>query len=140
MDASVARNLGYGAMAAVCRDRGGAYLGASAIVFRVIIDPPTLEALAIWEALAFAKSLNLQMICVASDCKVLVDDIKHRSLASYGVIIHEIIDYSRTFTICNFVHKFMSSNFEVHNLEKHALNLWVGRHVCLGHPGDLLSR
>ena len=104
---------------------------------RHIADSQTLEALAIREALALSDGLYLRRIHLASDCKVVVDDIKHRSKASYGAIIHEIIDHSSSFSACNFVHEFRSSNFEAHNLAKHALKLGVGRHVWLGHPGDL---
>ena len=107
------------------------------IGFNAISDPTTLEAMAVREALALAQDLHEQKIHVASDCKVMMDDIKQQCLASYGAIIHEIIESSRSFTICNFVNEFRSSNFEAHNLAKHTLKLGVGRHVWLGHPGNL---
>lgn len=137
VDAAVTGNGSFGSVGAICRDHDGAYLGASAIVFRNISDPTTLEALAIREALALSDDLYIQRVHVASDCKVVVDDIKQGSSASYGAIIHEIIDYSSAFNFCKIVHEFRSSNVEAHNLAKHALSLGGGRHVWLGHPGDL---
>ena len=38
-----------------------------------------------------------------------------------------------------FSHESKSSNYEAHNLAKHALSLGVSRHVWLGHPGNLPS-
>ena len=65
-------------------------------------DPTTLEALAVREAMALADDLGLHSILVASDCKIVVDDINQKSGASYGAIIHEIIEYYSSFTTCNF--------------------------------------
>lgn len=76
-------------------------------------------------------------IYVASDCKVVIDDIKQRSVSCYGAIIREIIDHSRFFDSCFFSHEYRSSNVKAHNLAKHALSLGVGRHIWLGNPGDL---
>ncbi|XP_073363196.1 uncharacterized protein [Aegilops tauschii subsp. strangulata] len=80
-----------GAVAALCRDHVGNFLGASVVSFKGIGDAATLEALAVREALALAQDLNEPKIHIASDCKVVVDDIEHRSMTSYGAIIHEII-------------------------------------------------
>ena len=135
VDAATATNRGVAA--AICRDQAGIFQGASALVIKGTNDPPTLEALAVREALALADDLNIRMIHVASDCKVVVDDIKNKTPAIYGAILHEIIDHSSTFISCTFVHEFRSSNFEAHNLAKHSLNLGVGRHVWLGNPGNL---
>ena len=50
-----------------------------------------------------------------------------------GVIIHEIINYSSSSILCNFVHEFRSLNFEAHNQVKRAIQLviplGVNRHV-----------
>ena len=75
-------------------------------------------------------------ISVASDCKVVIDDIGQRSAAVYGAIIREIVDCSKNFVNCFFSHEFRSLNVEAHNLAKHALSLGVGRRVWLGNPGD----
>uniref|UniRef100_A0A453APP0 RNase H type-1 domain-containing protein n=1 Tax=Aegilops tauschii subsp. strangulata TaxID=200361 RepID=A0A453APP0_AEGTS len=128
VDAAVTRNRGRGVAAAICRNQG-VFQGASAIVFKGIADPPTVEALAIREALALVEDLNLQSIHVASDCKVVVDNIKQRHLTSYGAILHEITDHSHSFLRCNFVHEYRSSNFEAYNLTKHVLSLVVCRRV-----------
>ena len=100
-----------------------------------ISDPTTLEALEVQEALALADDLYEQRIYVASDCKIVIDDIKYKSAAVYGAIILEILDHSSFFTSCSFSHEFRSSNTEARNLAKHALSL--GLAFMSGNPGDL---
>ena len=138
VDGAVSQNRRRGAAVAICRDHNGNYLGASEILVKGVYDPPTLEALAVREALALAEDLNLQRIHIASDCKAVIDDLKEQNPASYGAILHEITHQATRFAKCNFVHEFRSSNFEAHNLAKHVLKLGVGRHVWLGHPCNLV--
>ena len=104
VDSAVSGRRGVSSVAAICRNRDGLYLGDSSVVFRGITDPTTLKALAVREAMALAKDLNLQDIHVASDCKVVVDDMKLGGGAAYGAIIHEIIEYSIILNSCNFAH------------------------------------
>ena len=47
------------------------------------------------------------------------------------------MSHSLDFDFCKFSHEFRSSNVEAHNVAKFALSLGGGRHVWLGHPGDL---
>ena len=107
------------------------------MVFGGISDPATLECMAVREALALADDLNVTDIKVASDSKVVVDDIREKNPTEYGAVIHEIIEHSSSFHFCNFCHEFRSSNIEVHKLARHALSLPVGRHVWLGQPNGL---
>ena len=74
-------------------------MGASTLSFRYIVDPPTLEALAIREALGLVDDLYLRRIQVASDCKTVVQDIHKENLASYGAVIHEIVEHSLAFDL-----------------------------------------
>ena len=67
----------------------------------------------------------------------MVEDISFKTAPPYGTILHEIIDRKSTFQPCNISFESRSSNFEAHNLAKHVLTLGLGRHVWLGHPGDL---
>ncbi|VAI44478.1 unnamed protein product [Triticum turgidum subsp. durum] len=76
-DGAVARNMRGGAVAAVCRDHTGAYLGSSAVVFRDTRDPTVLETFACREALSLAEDLHVQNLMVASDCQGVVNDIVH---------------------------------------------------------------
>jgi hypothetical protein len=66
------------------------YLGASAIVYRGISDPATLEAMACREAIALAEDLNLRKIVLTSDCKEVVTDIEEGTKGSYAAIIDEV--------------------------------------------------
>ena len=92
-----ARPIGAGAT--VCSDRHGVFLCVAKITFHGLGDPTTLEALAVWESLALADDLYERRISVASDCKVVIDDIGQRSAAVYGAIIREIVDSSRILLI-----------------------------------------
>ena len=92
-------------------------------------DPTTLEACAIREGFSLAVDLNLDMICMASDCKGVVEEIKKGSAATYGAIVREINQQISSFTSCFLDHEFRSSNVEAHNLAKHVLSLGPGRHV-----------
>lgn len=114
-------------------------MGASVLVLRYIADSQTLEAIAIREGLALAKDLYQRRIHVAFDCKQVVEDLKKENASAYGAIAHEIIHHSLDFGFCKSSHEFRSSNYEAHNLAKHALSLGGGRRVWLGHPGDLPS-
>ena len=134
VDAAIRGTSRAGSAVALCRDKNGTFIGASALVIKGIHDPTALEALVVRESMALADDLGLNSIHVASDCKIVIDDIKQNSGASYCAIIHEIIEYSNSFSTCNFFHEFRSLNFEAHNLAKHALQLGFGRHVWLGHP------
>ena len=136
VDAAVL-NDSSGAVAVVCRGSNRVFLGASSITFKHMHDPVTLEALAVREALALAEDLYVQKIHVASDCKIVVDEIKQGTSSNHAAVVHEIIERSNAFIACNFVHEFRSSNFEAHNLARHALSLGLGRRVWLGLPGDL---
>ncbi|KAE8772701.1 putative cysteine-rich receptor-like protein kinase 20 [Hordeum vulgare] len=113
------------------------FMGASTLSFRDTVDPPTLEALAIKEALALTEDLYLRRIQVTSDCKVVEHELSKDNSSAYGAVIHEIMDHSSSFDFCSFSHEFRSSNFEAHNVAKHALSLGGGRHIWLGHPGNL---
>ena len=75
VDGGVSRNEARGAAAVICRDETRAFLGASAIVFDGLVDPPSLEAQACNEALALAKDLNLRRVQVASDCLEVLNNI-----------------------------------------------------------------
>jgi hypothetical protein len=58
-------------------------------------------------------------------------------LGRIGSIISEIRSRAAVFDDCSFVHEGRVSNFEAHDLARHALSLDVGRHVWILAPyGD----
>ena len=57
-----------GAVAVVCRNEYGKYLGSSSIFWAGISDPTIFEALAVREVLATADDLMLKRILVSLDC------------------------------------------------------------------------
>ena len=138
VDAATPRAGGFGAVSVVARNSEGVYQGASVVIFRNIDDPEVPESLAIREALALANDMYIQQVHVASDCKQAVEAIKGGTASSYAAIVLEIKAQATSLVSCFFSHEFRTSNVEAHRLAKHALTLGVGRHVWLGHPGDLL--
>ena len=136
VDGALARSRRGGAVAAVCRDHTGTYLGSSAVVYNGIRDPTILETYACREALALAQDLQLQNMIVASDAKQVVQEINNRSRGVNGAIISEIHSYSSLFQ-CIFSFESRRANIEAHKLAKHSLSLGPGRHVWFGQPHDL---
>lgn len=139
-DGAVSRNGVDGSVVVVCRDDHGVYLGSSAIKFRCISDPATLEALACREAQALADDLLLWRILVASDCLWVVNDISRNAGGSYGAIIREIGARAVSFDVCHFKHEHRINNAEAHRLAKFTLSLDFGHHLWLGVPHDNVVR
>lgn len=81
------------------------------LLWEFLITTP--EALAVLESVSLTDDLYERRIFVASDWKIIINDIKQKSVAVYDAIIREIIDCSSLFTSCYF------------------------GHVWLGNPGDL---
>jgi hypothetical protein len=86
VDASVSRSEERGAAAALCRDSNGIYQGLLHC-FQGVADPTTLEELAFYGVLVLAEDLGINRIFVASDCKVVIDDIASGTNGRYGAII-----------------------------------------------------
>ena len=100
VDAAVSSGK-FGAVGVICRDVAGTFLGASSLNFQHIFDPVALEALAVREVLALAEDLYVHKIQVASDCKIMVDEIKQGTSSNHAAIVHEIIERSSAFIACN---------------------------------------
>jgi hypothetical protein len=115
-------------------DHNGTYMGASVLVLEGITDPPILETIACREALALAEDIALTNVLVASYCASVVTDIRGGSMRRNGSIISKIRSRAATLSSCSFVHEGRASNFEAHNLARHALSLDVGCHMWLLAP------
>ena len=86
------------------------------------------------EALSLAEDLQVLHIQVASDCKVVIDDIHQGTLGKYGAIVAEIHGKATGTPECRFVYESRRNNFEAHNLARFASSLEASRHVWLGLP------
>jgi ribonuclease HI len=75
VDAAVSKDSGLSASAAVARDEGGNFLGASALVVEGNTDAEVVEAIACREGLAPASDLGLQATRLASDCANAVQSV-----------------------------------------------------------------
>uniref|UniRef100_A0A453L8H0 RNase H type-1 domain-containing protein n=1 Tax=Aegilops tauschii subsp. strangulata TaxID=200361 RepID=A0A453L8H0_AEGTS len=127
-----------GAAAVICRDKAGAFLGSSARVFEGLTDPPSLEAQACNEALALATDLNLNDVCVTSDCAEVISKIGTEAPCHYTSILREISYRSTHFQDIRFVHESRKYNLEAHSLAKAAVSLSNGRHVWLVTTPDII--
>jgi hypothetical protein len=137
-DAVVSKTGGLGLVGAICRAAHGLYLGASAIIFRGITDPATLEFMACREAISLAGDLNLYRIVVASDCKEVFTDIAQETKGRYAAIVDEIKARAVQLQNCSFVHELRASSFESHNLAKHALSLDIACYTWLANPYSVI--
>ena len=119
------------ASAAVCRDKGGKYIGASAIIYEGRLNPTILEAEACSEALSLAADLHLRSVCVATDCLEVVTNLREEAPCGYYPILQDIKYQSRLFSDLSFIHENRKYNGEAHALAKAAASLSPGRHVWL---------
>ncbi|XP_071679666.1 uncharacterized protein [Lolium perenne] len=124
-DAAVAKTGNGGALAVVCRSEAGEFLGASALTLNVGYSPATLEAMACREALALAQDLNIQKICVASDCLEVIKNLTQPYDGGYGAVIREIKDTTTLFQSVVFKHEARASNGEAHRLARSSICSWL---------------
>ena len=78
----------------------------SAVVFRNTDHPDVLETLAIRDPLTLSDDIFVRKIGVASNCKQVVEATKTGTSASYGAIVHEIVERSKSFSSCRISHEF----------------------------------
>lgn len=133
VDGAVSKNDNRGAVASVCRDADGNYLGSS-ITLNGVTDVPTLETLACREAQALALDLLQNRIVIASDSMIVIRDIEAKTGGVHAAVIKEIVD--RKFLDCSFVYESRRRNFEAGSLAKFSLSLQFGRHLWLDLPHD----
>ena len=138
VDAGVAEGMNRGTAAALCRDREGAYLGSSMLVFEGLMDPTTLEAIACREGLALAQDLGVNHLQIALDCKKVINHIYQRAGGDHGSIVREILQTSTLFAACNILFEPRESNFVAHRLARFGISLPAGRHLWLGIQHDLI--
>ena len=115
----------------VCIDKRGNYLGVSAIIYDGCLDATILEAQACCEALSLASDLQVQSICVASDCLEVVRNIQDEVPCRYFSILLDIKHEGSHFQDVKFLHENRKHNGEAHALAKVAVSLSPGRHVWL---------
>lgn len=106
----------WGAVGAIFRHKNEVYLGALAVVIPGLTNPGPLKAITCMETLALGEDLSLRWTHVASDCKVVVDEISGGFLGRYGAIVREIQLRKPNFESAIFVHKLKNYNFKPHNL------------------------
>lgn len=138
VDAALARQQDRGALAVVCRDYTGLFLGASAMVVDDLTNPEALEAMACSEGLSLALDLNLQKVLVATDCVATVKHIEEAYLGPSKVIVEEIKTKLQMFPSAEVVHENRDFNHEAHVLAKAATSLACGRHLWLTGTPDII--
>lgn len=131
VDAAVGRNGDRGAVAVICRNESGVYLGASAISFQEMVDPEVLEALAGMEALSLAADLGCQRVVVATDCMATITHLECDYRGPSAATIQDIKGRRHDFASVVFIHEKRELNLEAHKLSKASTTLAFGRHVWL---------
>lgn len=117
--AAISRNAERAAVAAVCRDYTGLFLGASAMVVDNL-QPETLEAMACSKGLSLTLDLNLQKYQIIMDCVATVNHIGEPFLGPSKVIVEEINTKLQMFPESEVIHERRDHNFKVHMLVKAA--------------------
>jgi ribonuclease HI len=74
----------------VARSATRQYLSAPAMVFPDKTTPETLEALACREGLALARDIHACKVRVASDCKMVIQNLQSGFLGDYIVVVQEL--------------------------------------------------
>ena len=113
-------------------------MGASAIIYEGRLDPTIHEAQACSEALSLASDLQVQSVCVASDCLEVVMNIQDEVPCRYYPILQDIKHQRSRFQNITFLHENRKHNGEVHALAKAAASLSPGRHVWLSVLPDII--
>ena len=138
VDGAVARSGRTGAVGVICRDSGGGFLGASAVVFEGISDPQVLEALACAEGLSLAEDLHEQQLLLATDCLNVVKQVREGLVSGKdGMIIKEIRSRMRNLELATICHERREANSEAHRLARSATSMDLGRHVWFTPPADM---
>ena len=126
-----------GAAAAICRDKDGHYLGASAVSIDGLVGAASLEARACSEALALARDLNVTHAMIASDCLQVVMDLNGGTFSSYSLVIDEIKESMSDFVKISFCYECREANLEAHAIAKAASAFPSGRRLWLGTLPDI---
>jgi hypothetical protein len=91
-------------------------MGASTVVFLGTTDAETLEALACREVIFLAFDINARSVCLASDCRMVIQNLEKGTLGVYSHIVREIAESRRDFQDLVFKHERRRSNKEAHCL------------------------
>jgi ribonuclease HI len=138
VDGAVARGESKGAAACVCRDSNGVFLGASATVYVGVSNPEVLEAMAVSEALYLATNMHERKLHIVSDCLNVVKAINEDGTrGEHCMIIREILEKRREFSVATFSHERREANGEAHRLARSSTTLDSGRHVWFAPPSHL---
>ena len=113
-------------------------MGASAIIYEGRLDPTIHEAQACSEALSLASDLQVQSVCVASDCLEVVKSIHDEAPCRYYPILQDIKHQMTRFQNISFLHESRKYNVEAHALAKATASLSPGRHVWLSVLPDII--
>ena len=135
--AALSKNSRGVSAAAVARDATGKFMGASSVAMRGIIEPETMEVLALREGLALAKGLSLNRVRMASDCANAVRCMTGGStMGAYGQIIQELREDVKAFPLMESIHERREANHDTHVLARSTLASSFGRHVWFFDPSD----
>lgn len=129
VDGGLSRHGDRAAAAVICRDNSGCFLGASTVVFDVLIDASSLEAHAFNEALALAKDLNINRLVIGWACLEVMANIKRGATSAYAMVLAEIKHMRSEFLDVYFLFEHRECNYEAHSRVKAAVSLPVGRHM-----------
>ncbi|XP_031095241.1 uncharacterized protein LOC115999536 [Ipomoea triloba] len=120
VDATVNPSEEDGYVAAVVHEGNGDYLAARSSKVRCLHDPHLAEAIAIKEALSWAKDCDWRKIIIFSDCQVVCSLLKSGSpnLSYAGCVLQECLNLKRHFDSVSFSFIPRSANKLTHALTR----------------------
>jgi hypothetical protein len=117
-DANLTR-IGRWGLGAICRDSDGELLAAATWEMSGADDPTLAEAVALYNAVLFAKDCCFRDVTFESDCSEIIELVNKeggRSRSYVGKIIRGIICNRSVFRACQFKHIKRETNRAAHNL------------------------
>lgn len=90
VDVAVHRDDYKGAMATICRDHEGNFVGASVMMLHGMLDPEVLECLAVREAFALDGDLQIHKVHVVTYCIAMVNHLQSNYRGASSTIIDDI--------------------------------------------------
>lgn len=139
VDGAISRDGNRGAVAAVCRDQIGKYLGSSSITLDYVIDVPCLEALACKEGQSLVADLMERKFLISSDSSVVIKDLEDGTGGNHVAILKEVLARKSDFESCMLRYEWRRRNYEADSLAKFSLSLNFGIHVWLLEPHDVVT-
>ena len=116
-----------------------ALLGAWSKPHVGVTDPFIGETLAIRDGVIFASLRGFSHVIMETDCLEVVINFQKKAKCSYSMILREVEDTAKLFTLVEVVHEYREFVVDAHRLAMAASSLGAGRYIWLGSLPDICN-